>query len=63
MHFARIALAAVSMAATVLALSACTHDYDVFKPRADAGRDGSSNESALDDDVDVEPEPLRDEGP
>ncbi|WP_394820651.1 hypothetical protein [Pendulispora albinea] len=27
--------------AASLVLGACTHDYDVFKPRGDAGPDGS----------------------
>ncbi|WP_394849264.1 hypothetical protein LZC95_17685 [Pendulispora brunnea] len=36
------------VAAASLLLSACTHDYDVFKPRRDAGPDSSATTSRLD---------------
>jgi len=35
------------MGGASLTLSACTHDYDVFKPRGDAGADGASRASGL----------------
>jgi len=41
MHLTTIAVAS-------LLLTACTHDYDVFKPRPDAGADASAKASALD---------------
>ncbi|WP_394838795.1 hypothetical protein LVJ94_18045 [Pendulispora rubella] len=36
------------LVAASLLLSACTHDYDVFKPKRDAGPDASSSASNLD---------------
>ncbi len=44
---------AAGLGASML-LSACTHDFDAFKPRGDAGPDGSAHTASLDaEDVDL----------